>query len=70
MILAARACRRAGAEVFISGELELGPNLLNPPDQGTLAGRLAQTIGVDLRRGGVPRRNRLGRGGDRGGPRR
>jgi hypothetical protein len=61
MLLDARACRRAGAEVFISGELELGPNLLNPPDQGTLAGRLAQPVGVNLgRRGGSRGRRRQG----------
>ena len=45
----------------------MGSDLLNPPDQGPLAGRLAQPVGVDLGRGSAPRRDGRGRrGGGRG----
>ena len=45
----------------------MGSDLLDPPDQGPLAGRLAQPVGVDLGRGSAPRRDGLGRrGGSRG----
>ena len=41
----------------------MGSNLLNPPDQGPLAGRLVQPVGVDLGRGSAPRRDGSGRRG-------
>ena len=45
----------------------MGPNFLNPPDQGTFAGGLAQPAGVNLGHGRAPQRDGLGRrGGSRG----
>ena len=48
----------------------MGSDLLNPPDQGPLAGRLAQPVGVDLGRGSAPRRDGQGRRGSGRGRRR
>ena len=45
----------------------MGPDLLDPPHQGTLASRLAQPVGVNLGRGSAPGRDGQGRrGGSRG----
>ena len=41
----------------------MGPNLLNPLDQGALASRLAPPVGVNLGRRSAPRRDGLGRRG-------
>ena len=48
----------------------MGSDLLNPPDQGPLAGRLVQPVGVDLGRGSAPGRNGRGRRGGGSSPRR